>query len=90
MSFISQFRLQLRNYIYHPVYKGPLEHKKRNAFISKYPFISNEKNLNKEFENIHEIRKTQLKPEDASPFHLVWRYKKFGGNTWYVIFWQVD
>ncbi|UXI19450.1 RER1-like protein [Sarcoptes scabiei] len=81
MSFISQFTRQSRSYIYHRVYKGPFEYKKKDTQMSQYPFV-NHNDLQKKFKEIHEIRSRKLNDEDVSPFHLVWRYKSFYGNHW--------
>lgn len=82
MSLISQFRTQIRTYIYIPVYKGPFEYKKNETKMYRFPFEINNKNLFKEFDKIKELREAEVKKEEISPFHLVWRYKPLYGNIW--------
>lgn len=82
MSFISQFQRQIRTYIYNPVYKGPWEYKKSNNKFYRYPFGINKKNLESVFNEIKDIQTKQIKDDEISPFHVVWRYKPFGGNEW--------
>lgn len=82
MSFINQFRTQIRSYVYNPVYKGPFEYKKREPQMVKFPFGCNHQTLENELEEIKQIREKTLKEDDVSPFHLVWRYKSFGRTVW--------
>ena len=86
MSFISKFRQQIRTYIYNPVYKGPFEYKKKDTMMSKFPFGVNLTVLEEEMEEIKQIQEKQISDADVSPFHLVWRYKGFYGNMWYLEF----
>lgn len=83
MSLINQFRQQIRTYIYIPVYKGPFEYKKKETKMNRFPFGINQTTLERELEEIKLIREKPV--QDVSPFHLVWRYKPFFGNIWYVV-----
>ena len=82
MSLINLFRQQARTYVYRPVYKGPFEYKKKDAMTNRFPFGATRTALENEMEEIKEIRESEIKDSEVSPFHLVWRYKPFGGNGW--------
>ena len=82
MSLVSQFYRQIRTYIYNPVYKGPFEYKKKDVYLTKFPFGVSKTKLESEAKEIREIRETPVTEEEISPFHLVWRYKKLMGNPW--------
>jgi len=85
MSLICQFRQQIRTYIYVPVYKGPFEYKKKETKMGGFPFGVNLRTLERELEEIKQIREKQINDTEVAPFHLVWRYKPIFYTPWYVL-----